>query len=321
MPTSPRSIQGVVAVSDDTNVQPLGYLIWFSVPDDAVHLRTLKKTLAVNGLPPTLAPKDTKAIHTFKRAMREQEGRKRDNGHIIETTVALVEETMDDCVYQISRLKRDLNERVVDYPKAMRVVFNKGTEELSFNPLKGVPVLETLPMEEEITSFYEQNATKVTGARVRGVIRNFIRDEPDEARDIDGLSGENLRGKAGGIYFVPAKHAEQVKALSEFLHELYKGKGYLHAVPLADGASERDLVRRHHVANTRAEMLEAITEVKGLLAADRERAPRSDVVANQWARFKTLQRRSAEYKRILEDESEEIQDMGAILKKQLDRLD
>jgi hypothetical protein len=31
--------------------------------------------------------------------------------------------------------KRDLNERVIDYPKGMRVIFNKATEEIHFNPL------------------------------------------------------------------------------------------------------------------------------------------------------------------------------------------
>lgn len=323
MPTTPKSIQGLVAISEESGIKPLGYLTWFSVPDQSVSLRTLKKTLALNGLPIGLAPKDTKAIHVFKRAMREEEGIRKDDstGIITETDVAQVMEDFQYCIYQISMLVRDTNERTVEYPKALRVIFNKQTEEIDYNTHKdGVAGSLLIEMQERIEDFYAKNAQKVTGARVRSVVRNYIKDEPDEGRNVDGLSGENMRGKAGGIYFVPAKHADQLAALSAMLHELYKGHAYLHAVPLADGSTERELVRRHHTANTREEMIEAIAEVRKLASSDRERAPRSDVVANQWSKFHAMRRRAASYKEILDDEAEEIESMGEMLKKQLDRL-
>jgi hypothetical protein len=318
-PTTPTSMQGLVAVSGDGKIKPLGYLTWFSIPDEAVGLRRLKQTLAVHGLPLSLAPKDTKAIDTFKRAMRAQEGRHR-NGVITETAVAQVDETPDDCVYQISRVTRDLDERTIDYPKAMRVVFNKTTEEIAFNPLGGIPRSELLPMTEAIQEFYDKNSAKVTGARVRTIVRNYLRSEPDEQRGIDGVSGENLRGKAGGIYFIPAQYVEQISALSAMLHELYHGRAYLHGVPMADGKSEREIIRAHHIANTRQEMKEAMAEVKGLLSADRERAPRSDVVANKWSQYHALERRAAKYAKLLEDEQDEINDMARLLHRQLDKL-
>lgn len=319
VPTTPTSMQGMVAVSGGKGVKLLGHLTWFSIPDEAVSLRRLKTMLAAHGLPPTLAPKDTKAIDTFKRAMREQEGRHR-NGVIVETTVALADETPEDCVYQISRITRDLDERTVDYPKAMRVIFNKRDEKISYNALGGVARSEVLPMMQAIDDFYEKNSTRVTGARVRTVVRNYLRSEPDEQRGIDGLSGENLRGKAGGIYFIPVRHVDQLTAMSEMLAELYHGRAYLHAIPMADSASEREIIRRHHVANTQQEMREAMAEAKALLSNDRERAPRSDVVANHWSRFNALKRRAATYAQILQDEQEDVNDMGAILEKQLKRL-
>jgi len=319
MPTTPKSIEGVVAVSGD-GITPLGYLTWFSVPDESVSLKAFKRALAMQGLPPSLAPKDTKAINTFKRAMREQEGRKRIEDVIVETDVVQISESADDCVYQISAVVRDLDEKVVDYPKAVRVVFIKSTEEIDFKSLGGVPRSEVVALMDAIQDYYDKNSSKVTGARVRGVVRNYIRSESDETRNIDGLSGENLRGKAGGIYFIPAKHFEQIKALSEMLHELYKGKAYLHSVPLADSASERELVRRHHVANAKEEMKEAMADARDLLRAERERAPRSDVVANQWSRFRAIQRRAAEYASILGDEQEDIADMTRMLDKQLKKL-
>lgn len=320
-PTTPKSMEGLIAVSDP-DVKPLGYLSWFSIPDESVSLRRLKHGLAMYGLSPNLAPTDTKAIHTFKRAMREQEGRQR-NGTITETDVAQIEETPEFCVYQISRLERDFNERVINYPKALRVIFTKAGDAagtIDFEPLGGVPRQEVMPIMQAITDFYDKNAAKVTGARVRAVVRNYIKNSPDEQRNQDGLSGENLRGKAGGIYFIPARHRGELEALASMLQEVYKGKAYLHAVPMADSASEREIVKRHHVANSMDEAHEMMTELRGLLSTDRERAPRSDVIAHKWAQFETLRRRLGSYKEILRDEEDEIAQNMAILRKQLDQL-
>lgn len=317
--TTPESMAGMVAVSSP-GVKALGYLTWYSVPDESVSLRTLKKQLALHALPPQLAPDNPRAINTFKKAMREQEGKHRTNGHTVETEVAFVEETRDDCVYQVSQLTRDLKERVVDYPKGLRVIFNKNTEEIRFNPLKEVPTSEVRPIMEAIDDFYENNASRISGARVRTVVRKYLRNEPDEARGIEGLSGENLRGKSGGIYFIPADGIDQLTALSECLAELYKGKAYLHAVPMADTASEREIIRRHHVANARSEIQEAIGEARGLLSGDRDRNVRSNVVAHHYSRYHAIRRRAAKYADLLADEQEEMDDMQEMLKNQIDKL-
>lgn len=320
MPTTPKGIQGVIAVGEDTSVTKLGRIIWFSVPDEAVSLRALKKNLALHGLPPSLAPSDTKLINVFKRAMRVHEGRTQNEGRYIDTDVATVRETPEDCIYQVSRLTRDLDERVVEYVKLLRVIFNKNTDEVHFNKLPGAPQAECLPIMEAIEDFMEKNGSKVTGAKVRGIVRNFVKEEPDEKRGIEGLSGENLRGKAGGIYFVPERNFEMVKAISGMLQELYKGKAYLHAIPLADGTGERDLIRAHHTSNVRQEMIEMVGELRGLTSPDRERSPRSDVIANKWAQFHTLARRASRYKEIIQDDVEELQIMAETVKKQLDKL-
>jgi hypothetical protein len=321
MATSTDSpLGGLIAVSENSKVKALGYLTWFSIPDESVGLRKLKAALASVGLPASLAPKDTKAVKVFQRALREQEGRHRTNGHVIETTVAKVDETTEDMVYQVSRITRDLDDRVVDYLKAVRVIFNKRTEEVRFNILREVPQSVVGEITESIQEYIDKNASKISGARVRTVVRRYLRDTPDEQRGLEGLSGENLRGRSGGIYFVPAKHLDELKALQEALDDIYGGRGYLHAVPLADGKSERELVRRHHVANAKQEITEAINDVRGLLSADRDRAPRTDSVAFQWNKYHALLRRSAEYAEVLEDAQEEIEDLSDVLKTQLGKL-
>lgn len=321
-PTTPSSMQGLVAISADRKdlTGVIGFLTWFSIPDESVKLGRLRKALGVHGLPMELAPKDTKAINTFKRAMREQDGRHRENGRIRENVVRPVTESGTECVYQVSSTVRDLEERVIDFPKALRVIFDKRTEVLRFNPLGGVKRGEALDVFNAIQDFYEANTKSVTGAKVRGIVRNYLKDQPDDEREIHGLSGENLRGKAGGIYFIPARHRDQLDAVAEMLDDLYGGRAYLHYAPMADGASEREIIRRHHIANTRKEIQEAIVTTKALLSDDRERAVRSDVAAHHWANFRQLQRRSREYANLLQDEEEEIGSMARILEKQLDKL-
>jgi hypothetical protein len=324
--TSPRSMQGAVAVSADADVKPLGFITWFSVPDEQVSLRTLKRQLILHGLPRELAPKDAKALHAFQRGVVALDGKHRytdqdGTERIREATVDMVAQTPEDIVYQVALTVRDLEERIVEYPKALRVIFNKQTEEIKFNSLGEVRQRrELFSIQEYITRFVESNASKVTGARVRAVVRNFLQNEPDEERGIQGLSGENLRGRAGGVYFIPPQHRTLLEQLAEMLDSLYKRKAYLHFVPMADGASERQIIARHHLGNAVEELEEAIAEVRALGDPSRDRKPRSDAVAAAWAKYHAILRRTQKYERILEDSQDDIESKARILKGALDKL-
>lgn len=321
MATTPRSLKGTVAVALDSGVKPLGYLTWFSIPDENVKLSRLKRMLGVHALPTELAPRDTKALNVFKRALREQDGRHRENGHIRDNTVAKVTENEAECVYQVTSLVRNLDEKIIEYAKSFRATFDKRTEGLNFRPLAGANRAEVQEIVLQIQDWYDANGTSVTGAKVRGIVRGYLRNQPDDERGIFGLSGENLRGRAGGIYFIPERHRDELDSLADMLEELYpEHKAYLHYIPLADGASEREIIRRHHIANTRSEMAEAIAATKALIAAERERGLRSNVIAHHRAEFRQLERRTREYAAILQDEQEEIVMMSRVLSKQLDKL-
>lgn len=340
---TPQRLRGMVAVSKDSGVKPLGYVVWFSVPDEDVSIRKLRSTWGVAGLPMEPLPKDQKAVNAFQRAVRAQQGVFRDeqSGTITETDVRLVVETEQDMVYQVSRVVRDLAERQVDYPKALKVWFSKETEDITFRPMGETPKRDVLPIMEAIQSAFEAAGKTVTGAKVRTLVRNFIRETPGEGWRADdgkvygqvfGLSGENLRGKAGGVYFVLAKYATELEALAECLYELYnpKGRAYLHIVPMADGKSERELIRAHHVANTLEECNDAISEarrlVKGVIVESdgteraRDRRPRENVVRHHGEALSRMKRRVAEYSEVLKAEQEDIADRMSILDTQIDKL-
>lgn len=312
----------VVAVGRKSKLPVLGYLTWFSVPDRSIPLKKLRKEWLLAGLDPKALPDEPRALYVFQRAMRAQEGKVRQSDNsLVETDVKDVLENGDLCIYQISRVVRDADNRQVDYPKAMRVVYNKAAGEMKFDPLGEVDRNELLPMVEAIQDYFEQNAKMIEGRKVRTVVRNFLRDDSDEQGGVVGLSGENLRGKGGGVYFVAAKYQDELESLETALDGLYDdGGAYLHSVPLADGAGERELVRRHHLNNTKREITEAMADVHKLLREDRKHAVRSDVLAHHWRKLRALQRRAGEYTALLKGEDEDIKAATEILQLQLDKL-
>lgn len=324
----------MIAVSQESvekgEVKPLGFITWFTVPDEPVKLNKLKKQWILAGLDPRVLPGDPKAKDTFKRAMREQETRERyfDNAarqwYVTETTVKDVVETPEECVYQINRVVRDTGEKVVEFPKAMLVIFNKATLEIKFKKLGDISRAELLPMMEAITAYYEANAKTITGGQLRTVVRRYIADDFDEQSNTVGLSGENMRGKAGGVYLVLAKYHGDLKALARFLSEIHdNNRAYLYNVPLADGASERELVRRHHTANTVKEIQSEIHAVRELLKGRDEpdrRAVRSNVIEHHMTKLQMLRRRAAQYTEVLKEEQEDIESMAEMLGKQLRAL-
>jgi hypothetical protein len=314
------SMKDLIAVDSTGQLKAVGFVTWFSVPDVPVALRSLRKQLIAHGLPKELAPKDTKAVNAFKRVMAEHDGRRRENGHIRENVVKMVEETPRHVVYQVSTTVRNLDEQIIDFPKALRVIFTKGDEEIRFNKLPEVPSRDVAPIMETIEAEYEKNVSKVTGAKVRTIVRNYLSSTPDEERGIEGLSGENLRERAGGIYFVPARHQDELTQLGEMLDELYHGKAFLHMLPMADTASAREIIRRHHKANALDDVKQLLKDADKLSGPDRERTARSDAVGNKFAQYHQLQRRLAEYRDILGEDIEEALELSSSLKKKLDRL-
>lgn len=323
--TTPKPVSGMVAVSArNKKIKPLGYVVWYSVPDRSVPLRALKRAWFKGGLEGACLPNDPRALYLFKRAVRGQQGRvKHDDGSMTETDVVDVLDGAQHCIYQISRVVRDADRREVDYPKALRVIFDKEAQEIKFNRLGDTKLSEVKPMMDEIMDFFEQNTKIVNGHKVRTLVRKYLREDTDEAGGVFGLSGENLRGKAGGVYFVAARHKDRLDGLAECLQELYgeDGSTYgLYSVPLADGRSEREMIRAHHVANTVKEAQEAIDDVAKLLRQDRVNRVRSDVASHWFRKLQALRRRSAEYDSMLKEEQGDVASIIEMMSKQIGKL-
>jgi hypothetical protein len=324
MPTAnktPQRLQGMVAVGKGSKAKLLGYIAWFSIPQDPVKISNLRKAWVLAGLDPTPLPRDQRAADVFRRAMRGQEGRITNaDGTITQTEVIDVVQSAEEIVYQISRVVRDADNKVVDYPKALRAVFNKEHGSIAFRPLGEVSRDDVLPMMNGVQDYYDKNAKTVTGNKVRAIVRNYIQANSDEGNATVGLSGENMRGQAGGVYFVLERFSDELEGLSQALEELYPGRAYLYAVPMADGATERELIRRHHVAGAMDEAKKAIADVGEILREDRLINVRDDVRRHHWGKLQGLKRRVAMYGQALKADEDEVSDVMQMLERQLNKL-
>lgn len=316
------SVRDMMAVSKDSDIAPLGYIVWFSVPNADVSVRRVRKHWGLAGLDMTIVPSDPKQPDAFKRAVRAQESRVREpNGNVVETDVREVVSDADTITYQISRVVRDREEKIVDFPKALKVTYRKFDGELDFQPLGQVSPRDVLPMIKEIQAAYEANGNAIPGSKVRSLVRDFIKDDSHETSGKVGLSGENLRGKAGGVYFVLARFGEQLDALAEFLSHVYPdGRAYLYTVPMADGATEREMIRRHHVNNSIAEAEEAIAEARLLIREDRQRGVRENVRKHHFAKLERAKIRTAMYAEALQAEQEDVNARLEVLNRQLRKV-
>ncbi len=277
----------------------LGWIVWFSVPDTPVSLKSLRKHWTAAGLDPASLPADPRSLYLFKRAMREQEGKHTNpDGTAVERTVVDLLETGDHCIYQISLVVKDVDSRRVEYPKAMRVVYDKQGGELKFDPLGEVDPKYLRPIQQAIEAYINENAKVVDGRKVRTLVRSFLKDR---------LDGENLRGKAGGVYFVREGFRPMIVGLGEALDALYHNDAEVYgltAVPLADGDGERAMVSRHFIVNNLREIGEATSDVIKLLRSDRKNVVRQDVIAHHRARAKALRQRGLNYTKLLSLDSE-----------------
>src|SRR5437763_8896937 len=108
--TQPQRLKGMVAVSRNSGVKPLGFIVWFSRPDEDIKPSRLRRQWVKSGLDPKPLPPSQKSVNAFKRAVRAQEGVSTNDqdGTKTETDVREIQENSELVEYQVSRVMRDL---------------------------------------------------------------------------------------------------------------------------------------------------------------------------------------------------------------------
>jgi hypothetical protein len=335
------------AISQDTATKHpelvLGYIVWYSVPDVPISLIRLKRAWQDAGLDKTpLSRTKTRVANAFQRAVRSLAGTVRNDPEVdpktgwtivttTDTDVRLLKDDPDEIIYQVSRVTRDLKGQIINYPPAVRIRFDKATEEASHQSLggKGITPADVYAIMDLFNDEFEKAGKTVPGRKVRELIRRYLSDDYDERDNLWGLSGENMRGKAGGVYFVPARHEQTLNDIGTMLWKLWQNtpdkrgrpvQASLWKFPIADGEAERNMVRDAQIANALEDAKIVMFDVGTLLRDDRKRAVRDDVRKKAWRKLERAQWRAAEYAKILGDKQSQAQDALDGMERQLRRL-
>lgn len=288
----------------------IGWAATFTIPDRPIEGSKLLRTWAGHDLDTTLVPQARNPVHVFQRACRSVESR-RVNGAITEVKVDEVEETNRVSVYQITRLIRDLEHHVIEHPKALRVTFDKADETIEFEALEREHAKALAGLEEEVRDYFEKNQSRVPGQKVRNAVR----------AQLYKLGGSNIRGKSGGLYFIP-KGDRQKKVLDNIttvLDALYDGDAELWSIAIANGGMERERVEKHFTTHVQGAAEEMVAKVSAVLARNPQYI-RKDLLRNVIQERRALSDQIAGYQELLDSKLKGAHDATKIVDQQIDLL-
>lgn len=231
-----KNLVAVTPGGDITMDHIIGFHAVSSIPDRGVSAAKLRRAWIGAGMDPALVPKNRRPVHAFQVACRSVESRRQHtNGDPLKTREVRVEEVLEDaneCVYQVTLLRRDRAERVIEHPKGMRVVFDKKAEAISTEPLADFEEMEETDadLEERIRQHFDDNSNRVPGSKVRRAIRLSL-----------GSVGSTIIAKK--MYFIPKSGRSEMNNLLRALTDVYKDDEYtFFTIPVMNAPDQKAVV-------------------------------------------------------------------------------
>ena len=306
-------VRNLVGVSDSIDAKDIiGRVTFFSMPDDNVQADRLVAAATQAGVDDKFLPDIRQPVHVFQSACASVASRAGNGNGRVEVRSDEVENNAERCSYQITRVVWDLENRVIEHEKALRLEFAKKDCSVRSERLDHYdPALNDL--EDRVREHYESNMTTIPGSKVRNMVRDTLVQ----------LGAVNMRRRAGGVYFVPrdipgtstpagAKVSKPVlDALAAMLEDLYADRGDLYTIPCIDGDAEREMVRRHAVLNITQRAREISQKAFQRLQSGSDRKVRDDYAANLQNDRRTVMQLLAHFQDLV---GVEIGDVQASLK-------
>lgn len=312
--TKPKNVIAVTPGGDISLDMLIGFYAMFSVPEEAVSSAKLRRLwIAEIGDPGSLVPKTPKAVHAFQRACRSVESRRpadEADSRVTEIKVNKVLENTAECVYQINRLIRDRDHKLIEHPKAMRLTFDTKDQGITSEPLDAEEAEILFGIDDRIREHYEANAAKISGSKVRAAFRRTIE------KDLGGT-----KVVRNGVYFVPRTGYETLKALQHVLSEVYgqDSSAELHLIPAADSSSEREIIAKHFTVNASKEADKLMAEVAYYLK-ERDGDVRSNKLKNIIKMRRQLSSAASKFTDILDTELTLVNEKMELLDDQIETL-
>lgn len=305
-----KNVIAVTPGGEITKDMILGFYALFYIPDQPVSASTLRRTWMAEGLNENLVPKNRRAVNAFQVACRSVETRRHSNGSSKQEEIKVdeVSETSNACVYQITRMVRDKDQQVIEHPKAMRITFNKDSENIKAERLERGHAEALKGIEARIREHFDANAKKLPGSKVRAAIRAIL----------DEMGATNVRRKSGGVYFCPKEGQGTLESLQRVLDTLYKGEAELHTIACANAEGERKMIERHFTVNVKEELTELMADISTRL---REGQPiRADRLRNIVNRRRELEAHAERYRSLLDSNLGTVDEATRLLDEQIEEL-
>lgn len=310
MARTPRNVIAVTPGGDITKDMILGFYALFYIPDQPISAAKLRKLWLAEGLDENLVPKNRRAVNAFQVACRSVETRRHSNGSAKQEEIKVdeVSENTNACVYQITRMVRDKDNQVIEHPKAMRITFNKDSENIKAERLERGHAEALAGIEERIREHYEANAKKLPGSKMRAAIRAIL----------DSMGATNVRRKSGGVYFCPREGHGTLESLQTVLSGLYGDEAELHLIACANADGERKMIERHFTINVREEFNELMAEVATRLREGT--GIRADRLKNIVNRRREMEAHAERYRALLDSNLGDVDESGRLLDEQIEEL-
>jgi hypothetical protein len=299
----------------------LGTLIWYYVPSDA-EVKTKDWIAAVTGsVVEDMTPTKPRAVDAFKRAINKIGKASGKVSLLIDGEDVLFKFMSRDTGMDDSYVYRDLVvERLGDfklsYGPVVKFQFNRATREVSYEVDE--EVYDTMPTEVqvEVTDRYTQALVQYERERfVLGPmkIRALLREEI-ETRQL------GVPCKPGsGIYFVFDHHQERVEGVAEVIDSLSSHGITFHQMPVADIASQREMIVKAFENETVQEVDKLMSDMADTLKGNRGKV--TQAVATRYARdYSRLNSRLAEYSDLLEQKFDEQGNRLVLMQAQVIKL-
>lgn len=238
--------QNAVAVGEVEGIDLLGRMVTYTFPDDERPATKVIRAWAEHGLDVDMLPDVRSATHLFQSACRTVASKRKDSTTGIDIDVREVDNNGRECIYQITRAKRDKAAKVIDHAKAMTLALNKVTEEITVVELQDYDKLR--PLETKIRQHFKAHKADVGGQKIRNSVRDTLLS----------VGAQNMRGKPGGLYFVPEQYRTEtgmveslpiLEGLRGFLTEMYGEKADFWWIGVAQDELVREMIAKRFSIN------------------------------------------------------------------------
>lgn len=318
----PPRAKNLVGVNDPRlKAHIVGAYCWYSINDEMVALTKVRRAFRDNGLDVSRLPDERRPEHVAQEACRKVE-RVTTNGHREEIRAEQVDRNEDFLIYQITRHVQDKANRVIEHPKALRVLFSFADGTLSFQTLEGSKRREVQGLIDQIQEHFDKNQNRMPGHKLRTLLRHYV----------EAAGAENMRGHSGGVYFMPRTnplaqgsklrdhHGDSIDGL-EFLDQIksmltqvYGRAPEFHRVPCIDDEEQMEFLKRKFLENCAEDLKEYRDECLDLVRekeeGERKRSFRADKRTNLINKRRAIDERRKKFAEILGETLAELdQDM------------